>query len=121
MKRYRLGKEALSNAFHHSKAVRIEADLTFGSHFLKLSVRDNGIGLDPMILRDGCLADHWGLPGMRERANKIGARFDIWTRQRGGTEVVIEVPAALAYRGAKSLSHLRRFFKAANQGARLDD
>ena len=118
---YRLGKEALSNAFRHSKGRRIETDLIFGMNYLKLSIRDDGVGLDPTILRNGHRADHWGLPGMRERAKKIGAHFDIWTRQKGGTEVFIKVPADVAYRGAKRPSQLHRLFNATEQGANLDD
>ena len=118
---YRLGKEALSNAFQHSKARRIEAEVIYGAQSLKLSIRDDGAGVDPDVLRVGRRAGHWGLPGMRERAIKIGAQFDIWSRQHGGTEVLIKVPARMAYHGSEGPSRIRQFFNTSNQGDHLGD
>lgn len=43
--------------------------------------------------RDG----HWGLPGMRERAEQIGARLDIWSEAGAGTEVDLRIPGSVAY------------------------
>src|ERR1700721_1654239 len=41
----------------------------------------------------------WGLPGMQERARKIGARLEVWSRAGVGTEVELRVPASIAYSG----------------------
>src|SRR5258708_6271191 len=40
---------------------------------------------------------HWGLPGMRERAEKIRARLKVWSRSAGGTEVELKVPGHVAF------------------------
>jgi signal transduction histidine kinase len=39
------------------------------------------------------------MPGMRERAQKIGAKLETWSRPGAGTEVELRIPAAVAYRG----------------------
>jgi signal transduction histidine kinase len=43
--------------------------------------------------RDG----HWGLTGMRERAERVGARFKVWSRAAAGTEVEVSVPNSIAF------------------------
>ena len=99
---YRLGREALVNAFQHSKATVIEAELMYEPHALRVRFRDNGIGIDPTILNQGRRADHWGLPGMRERAKKIGAHIEIWSRIGAGTEIEVRIPAPVAYAATKA-------------------
>jgi signal transduction histidine kinase len=94
---YRIGREALANAFRHSEARRVEIELEYGEKQLHVVVRDNGQGIDSEVLRTG-RDGHWGLAGMRERAEKIGARLEVWTREEGGTEVELSVPASIAYR-----------------------
>jgi signal transduction histidine kinase len=93
---YRIAREALRNAFLHSQASKIEADITYGARLLRLRIRDDGKGIDPKLLdsgRDG----HWGLAGMRERAQQIGARLDIWSEVGAGTEVELRIPGPTAY------------------------
>jgi nitrate/nitrite-specific signal transduction histidine kinase len=51
---------------------------------------------------------HWGIPGMRERAQKIGARLDLFSRPTSGTEVQLTIPARLAYAKGKELALWRR-------------
>jgi signal transduction histidine kinase len=95
---YQIGREALVNAFRHSLAQKIETEITFARTELRLRVRDDGCGVDSKILEDGGRPGHWGMTGMRERARKIGARLDIWSRQGNGTEVDLRIPASIAYR-----------------------
>lgn len=93
---YRIGREALVNAFRHSRAKSIEVELEYASRRLRVLVRDNGCGIDPQMLssgRDG----HWGLPGMRERAERIGAKFHVFSRPSTGTEVELVIPSHLAF------------------------
>jgi signal transduction histidine kinase len=93
---YRIAREALRNAFSHAQARKIEAEITYGERLLRLRVRDDGKGIDPKLLdagRDG----HWGLPGMRERAQQIGAQLDIWSEVGAGTEVELRIPSSVAY------------------------
>jgi ligand-binding sensor domain-containing protein len=94
---YCIGREALMNALTHSEARNIEAEITYDSRAFRLRIRDDGRGIDPDILEKGGRADHWGLQGMRERADRIGAKLDFWSRPGSGTEVELTVPAATAY------------------------
>jgi ligand-binding sensor domain-containing protein/signal transduction histidine kinase len=93
---YRIGREALANAFRHSRATGIEVELEYANHQLRLLVRDNGCGIDPQVMRSG-RDGHWGLSGMRERAERAGARLKLWSRLEGGTEVELSVPGHVAY------------------------
>jgi signal transduction histidine kinase/ligand-binding sensor domain-containing protein len=95
---YKIGREALYNAFRHAGAHTIEAELNYEPNELRLRIRDDGAGIDPNVLKDGFRKGHWGLPGMRERASKIGAHFAVWSRLNSGTEVELRVRAAVAYR-----------------------
>jgi signal transduction histidine kinase len=98
---YQIGRELLRNAFRHAHASQIEAEIRYQRRLLCLHVRDNGRGISPEILetgRDG----HWGLPGIRERANRIGARLDFWSKTGAGTEVKLTVPSSVAYAAAES-------------------
>jgi signal transduction histidine kinase len=62
-----------------------------------MSIRDDGIGMDQKVIELGGRDGHFGLAGMRERAERIKAEFTLSSRARTGTEIVISVPAALAY------------------------
>jgi signal transduction histidine kinase len=93
---YRIGREAVLNAFRHSGAKLIEVELEYARDQFSLRVRDNGQGIDPAVLRDG-REGHWGLQGMRERAERLGARLTLWSGASAGTEVVLLVPKSIAY------------------------
>ena len=105
---HKIGREALFNAFRHAHAKKIEVELHFGLFELRLRFRDNGLGIDPTILREGRVPDHYGLPGMRERARKIGGHFELWSRPGAGTEIEVRIPGAIAYRRGEA-SHQRWF------------
>jgi signal transduction histidine kinase/streptogramin lyase len=94
---HRLAREALSNAFRHSHGKSIEAELHYERNQLRLRIRDDGEGIAADVLSRGFRAGHWGLPGMRERAAKLGGQVDIWSRPGAGTEIELRVPAAAAY------------------------
>jgi nitrate/nitrite-specific signal transduction histidine kinase len=80
-------------------------------------VRDDGIGLDPQILADGQRSGHWGLPGMRERSQSIGARISVWSERHAGTEIDIRVPGNIAYAqpAISTYGRLRRLFSASSR------
>jgi signal transduction histidine kinase len=94
----RVGIEALANAFRHARARRIEVELSYGGDQLRLRVRDDGVGMAADVLAAGQRPGHWGLTGMRERAEQIGAVLTLWSRPDAGTELELRLPAALAYR-----------------------
>jgi signal transduction histidine kinase len=104
---YHIGREAMFNAFQHAQASTIEAILHYGADALVLTIRDDGAGMDQEILRQGKRPGHWGLTGMRERADGLGADLFIRSRPGKGTEVVIEVPARVAYTQKHKPSRLR--------------
>jgi signal transduction histidine kinase len=93
---YRIGREALVNAYRHSRAKNIEVEVEYASSHLRILVRDDGCGIDPQVLQSG-REGHWGLPGMRERAEAIGARLKVWSRTAAGTEVELSVPSRVAF------------------------
>ena len=93
---YRIAREALVNAFRHSHASSIEVEMDYAPREFRIWVRDNGCGIDPLVLQSG-REGHWGLPGMRERAERIGARLRVWSRPSGGTEVELSVPGKIAF------------------------
>jgi len=93
---YHIGREALVNAFRHSRAKAIEVELEYGLKQLRLLVRDDGRGIDQQVLRSG-REGHWGIPGMRERAEEIGANLKLWSREGAGTEVELSIPGRIAY------------------------
>jgi signal transduction histidine kinase len=92
---YRIGREALVNAFHHSQANKIEVQIEYSTN-LRLVVRDDGAGIDQQVLESG-KDGHWGLAGMRERAENIGARLKVWSRVNSGTEVELLIPGHIAF------------------------
>ena len=96
---YRIGREALVNAFRHSNARSIEVEVTYAASHLRLLVRDNGCGIDPQFVRSG-REGHWGLSGMRERAEAVGGQLRLWSRDGAGTEVELSVPASVAYQAS---------------------
>jgi nitrate/nitrite-specific signal transduction histidine kinase len=71
---------------------------------------DDGIGIDPKVLKEGARAGHWGLPGVRERAKLAGAQLDFWSEVGTGTVVQITVPASAAY-ASSSEAHVFGLFR----------
>jgi len=93
----RIALELMRNAYQHAHAQRIEAEIRYGDSMFRLRIRDNGRGIDPKVLKEGGRAGHWGLRGLRERAQRIGAHLDLWSEPANGTEVELLVPASIAY------------------------
>ncbi|MEP7043499.1 MAG: two-component regulator propeller domain-containing protein [Dokdonella sp.] len=94
---YRIGREALINAFQHAQAHKIELQVTYGIEALVMQVSDDGKGIDPATFAHGKKVGHWGLIGMRERARELGGRIDICSGSKPGTEIQFEVPGEIAY------------------------
>jgi signal transduction histidine kinase len=76
---YSIGREALVNAFRHSRASRVEVELEYSGAQLRVIIRDDGVGIDSQVLAVG-REGHWGLSGMHERAKRIGANLKVWSR-----------------------------------------
>ena len=108
---YRIARELLRNAYRHAHARSIEAELRYDNDAFLLIVRDDGKGIDQKVLKDRGRAGHWGLPGMYERAEGIGAQLDIWSEAGAGTEIRLTVPAAIAYERSGDGSRFKLFRK----------
>ncbi|MBN9658042.1 MAG: hypothetical protein J0H49_07675 [Acidobacteria bacterium] len=98
---YRIGREAVVNAFRHAQAKSIEVELEYTSKQFRFLVRDDGRGIDPDVLKQG-REGHWGLPGMRERAEWIGAKLHVYSSASAGTEVELSVPNHIAFGGKRA-------------------
>ena len=94
---YRIGREAMINAFAHARAKQIEVQIIHDPNSFRLRVRDDGSGIDARTLQAGARPGHWGLQGMLERAQEIGGKIEVWSRPDTGTEVELTIPAVRAY------------------------
>ena len=87
-------KEALRNVEAHARAHHVDVVLEELDGEVRLAVCDDGVGMGASgtpeeLEREG----HWGLIGMGERAERVGARVHIESPATGGTHVVVRVPS----------------------------
>jgi len=82
----RMAQEALRNVERHARATRVVVKLlaAAGTH-LELCIEDNGIGFDP----GAHLPDHYGIIGLREQADLIGAELKIDSTPGEGTKLTV--------------------------------
>jgi signal transduction histidine kinase/ligand-binding sensor domain-containing protein len=98
-----VGRQAITNAFQHAHASRIDVLLSYDEQHLRIRVQDNGCGINEKTLnlsRPG----HYGIAGMQERAKRLGGNISIRSRVGEGTEVDLNVPAHLVYQESVSRS-----------------
>jgi PAS domain S-box-containing protein len=86
---HQVAQEALNNALKHAHARKVQVQLHFGEAATCLEVQDDGVGFDLTAARDG---GGLGIPGMKERVQKIGGRLEIKSAPGQGTKIVVEVP-----------------------------
>ncbi len=88
---YRIAQEALNNVVRHAEAKHAVLSIVFDEE-IKLDVTDDGIGFavpqSPIELAPG---GHFGLRGMRERADLIGARLEVQSGTGKGTKLSIRI------------------------------
>jgi signal transduction histidine kinase len=109
---YRIAREVIRNAFHHAAASLIEVEIRYDEDQLRVRVRDDGKGIAPKVLEAGGQSGHFGIPGMRERAQRMGARLDFWSETGAGTEAELTVPASMAYQKRRDGRRFRWFHRA---------
>ncbi len=100
---YRIGYEAIRNACEHASASELNVSLNYAKN-LTLRVNDNGIGIGTAILAEG-KEGHFGLQGVRERAERIGSKLTFVSSPNSGTEMTLVVPGNVIFRKA----HATRF------------
>jgi signal transduction histidine kinase/ligand-binding sensor domain-containing protein len=105
---YRIAGEALRNAFRHAHARRIAVEIRYDKRQFRLRVRDDGKGIDEETTRQAADAGHFGLHGMRERAENVGGQLDVRSRLDSGTEVELCIRGAIAYDGSAGRSWLSK-------------
>jgi signal transduction histidine kinase/ligand-binding sensor domain-containing protein len=94
---YRIAAEAVRNAVRHARARVIQVDVQYDHRHLRLRIRDDGTGIDFQILDARARTGHWGLSGMRERAELIGGHLEVRSQVGSGTEIEFSIPASSAY------------------------
>ena len=107
---YRIAAEALRNAFRHAHARKVQVEIRYDDEQFRLRVRDDGRGIDPAVLSRQDSEGHYGLRGMRERAELIGGKLTVWSEVDAGTEVELRVSAGTAYASARRASWWSRAF-----------
>jgi signal transduction histidine kinase len=83
-----IGQEALTNALKHARASEFKARLSFDSDRVRLELQDNGDGFSV----DKVNGDGFGLIGMKERAEHIGAELEVSSAPGSGTKIVAVTP-----------------------------
>ena len=90
---YRIAQEALSNIIRHAQASRATLQIRF-DEIVSMTVSDNGTGFEtPLVLADIASSGHFGLMGMYERADLIGAKLTINATPGKGTQLNISYSA----------------------------
>ena len=90
-------REGLRNAFEHSDARTIMVFVRYAKRAMKISIEDNGVGVDVKCLEFRQKEGHWGLAGMRERAEKLRGRLTIASQLSKGTVVSLVIPRCLVF------------------------
>ena len=80
---FSIAHNALTNAFRHSHAGKIEVELEYNSDSLRMSISDDGVGLPDNYAQRG-----YGFAGMRGDAEAVGGRFTVASGGSGGGTTV---------------------------------
>ncbi len=83
-----IGQEALTNSLKHAHATKFQAQLSFNPDAVYLELQDNGDGFNVGNANGG----GFGLIGMKERAEQIGATVDVSSKPGAGTSIVAVSP-----------------------------
>jgi signal transduction histidine kinase len=91
---FAIGREAILNACRHSRAKHIETEIEYRSAELRITIRDDGCGIDAKRLLQ---SETRGLQGMCALAERIGARLRISSKIATGTEIELCVPGRIVF------------------------
>lgn len=87
----RIAQEAVANAVQHGKPSCIRIGLRFDADQVSLIVEDDGKGFDPSVWAQS-RSGHYGLLGVRERAEQLSAEYVLQSAPGGGTKVEVAIP-----------------------------
>ena len=93
---YSIVRQAIVNALRDCEANNVVVQLLYSATWLRISVHDDGCGVEPEALQRG-RERHGGLAAMRAQAEKIGGTLKVWSRPGSGTEVEFHVPGGIAF------------------------
>jgi signal transduction histidine kinase/ligand-binding sensor domain-containing protein len=94
-----IAREAVRNAIQHANCRRVRVTVEYHPNSIVLAVADDGCGITPTPLRADRPAGHYGILGMQERAQQLGATFSLGPNGTSGAKVSVHVPAAIAFAG----------------------
>ncbi|MGB0389228.1 MAG: sensor histidine kinase [Ardenticatenaceae bacterium] len=80
---YRVAQEAITNVLYHANAKRLSVEIRGNNDEVQLKIEDDGVGFDVNRQYTG----HWGVQGMRERAQQVGGRLEIKSQPHHGTTI----------------------------------
>jgi signal transduction histidine kinase len=80
-----------------AEAQRVTVEIKYDKRQFRMLVRDDGRGIGEETILGGNVG-HYGLPGMRERAEVVGGKLEVWSKLDFGTQVELTVPGKIAYR-----------------------
>ena len=104
-------REALLNVSHHAQASSVEIGIGYDTRHLAVRVRDDGVGIPAHVVVNGHKEGHYGMLGMRERAEKIGGKLTVASIHHGGSEVTLTLPARLAFARRTSRKRARAWWR----------
>ena len=81
---YRIAQESLENIVHHANAQTLVVQLTISEETIRLKVEDDGMGFD---VKQPQVTGHYGLAGMRERAQAVGGELTVGSQPGQGTQI----------------------------------
>ena len=93
----RIADEVFFNIARHAAAKSVEITIRFAARELGVEMRDDGVGIDAELVAHGHKPGHFGIVGMRERAERIGGTLSLDSWPGGGTAVTVTLPGRLAF------------------------
>jgi signal transduction histidine kinase len=95
-----IAREAVRNAIQHAKCQNVQVTVAYYPHSMVLVIADDGCGITPILLLPHTSAGHYGILGMKERAQQLGAVFALGPNGTSGAKVSVHVPAEIAFADA---------------------
>jgi signal transduction histidine kinase/ligand-binding sensor domain-containing protein len=89
---FRIVQEAMTNIVRHAGAQRVAVRLRAADGWLRIEVEDDGSGFDPEAAAAAAAGEHFGITGMRERAEALGGRITLRSAKGRGTALRAELP-----------------------------